>query len=80
MRLVDEIVNNSAYLDFGLEQIEYVALSYDSLELIKNEVAKEIKKDFPTPEDIDNALAMKHVIYPSLIGIDYKFFKEIKFL
>jgi|SanBayMetagenome_1026888.scaffolds.fasta_scaffold51497_2 hypothetical protein len=79
MRLVDEIVNNSAYLDFGMDQIEYVALSYESLEVIKKEVFEELQKEYLSAEDIDDALAMKHLVMPSMKGIDYRFLKEIKF-
>lgn len=81
MRLVDEIVSNSAYLDFGLEsQIEYVAVSYDALNVIKKELAEELNKDLVSVDDIDKSLAMRHVIMPSMIGVDYRFFREIKFL
>jgi len=79
MRLVDEIVNNSAYLDFGIDQIEYVALSYEALEMIKLEVLDELGEEVIPIDEIDKALAMKHLVMPSLRGIDYRFLKEIKF-
>ncbi len=79
MRLVDEIVNNSAYLDFGIDQIEYVALSYEALEMIKLEVLDELGEEVISIDEIDKALAMKHLVMPSMRGIDYRFLKEIKF-
>lgn len=79
MRLIDEIVNSSAYLDFGKDQIEYVALSYEAFNIVKKEVSEELDTGNLSMEDIDKALAMKHLLMPSMYGIDYRFLKEIKF-
>lgn len=79
MRLIDEIITHTAYLDFGSSNpIEYVALSMEAYNQIIKEVAEEIDKQCIDDDDLERCLSMKYVLMPSLRSIDYRFLKEVK--
>ncbi len=78
LRLVDEIIQNSSYIESkSVDYIEYVALSSDAYLKIVQEIRDETGEQKVTQEDIDDALTIKTIVLPRLIGIDYKFFKEL---
>lgn len=79
MRLIDEIITQTAYLDFeSSDPIEYVALSMEAHNQIVKEVAEEIDKQYIDDDDLERCLSMKYVLMPSLNSIDYRFLKEVK--
>jgi hypothetical protein len=79
MRLIDEIITQSAYLDYDSNSpIEYVALSMDAYLQISREIFEETDKEEIGDNDIEDFLTMKFVLMPTLISIDYRFLKEIK--
>jgi len=79
MRLIDEIITQTAYLDFDNQNpIEFVALSMEAYNQIIKEVSEEIDKQYIDDDDLEKCLTMKYVLMPSLISIDYRFLKEIK--
>ena len=80
IRLVDEIITNSSYLDSAnVELVEYVGISPDALTQISKEVGNELDKQRVSNDDIESALTLKYLLMPNLRGIDYKFFREIPF-
>lgn len=79
MRLLDEILTQSSYLDLGsIDPIEYVAVSDDTIKALTAEIMEEKNISAVSIEDIELTLTMKILIMPTLFGIDYRFFKEVK--
>ncbi len=79
MRLLDEILTQSSYLDLGsADPIEYVAVSDDTIKALTAEITEEKNINIVSVEDIEAALTMKILIMPTLFGINYRFFKEVK--
>lgn len=80
IRLVDEIVANSSYLDqANIDPIEYVGISPSALHKITAEISEELDKQKVSTDDIEASLTLKYLLMPNLRGIDYKFFKEVPF-
>jgi len=80
IRLIDEIVTNSSYLDStNVEPVEYVGISSDALSQITKEIGQELDKQRVNNDDIESSLTLKYLLMPNLRGIDYKFFREIPF-
>lgn len=78
MRLVDEILTQSAYIGFGnIDPVEYVAISNKTLDAILSEIKDESDVEEITIEELESILTLKILIIPNSIGIDYRFFKEI---
>jgi hypothetical protein len=79
MRLLDEILTQSSYLDLGsIDPIEYVAVSDETIRTLTAEIMEEKNVDSASIEDIEATLTLKILIMPTLFGIDYRFFKEVK--
>lgn len=79
MRLLDEILTQSAYLDLSnSDPIEYVAISNETLSVLTEEISFEINAEDVSLQDVEKMLTLKILIIPNFLGIDYRFFKEVK--
>jgi hypothetical protein len=79
MRLIDEILTQSAYLDLSnSDPIEFVAISNETLSVLTEEISYDLNIDDVSLHDIEKMLTLKVLIIPSFLGIDYRFFKEVK--
>lgn len=80
MRLIDEIITNSSYHDSrSVDIVDCVGVSEDALEMLVKEVAEEFDKLRVSYADVEDALTLKFFLMPGLFGVDYKFFKELRF-
>lgn len=79
MRLIDEIITNSSYLDAAsIDMVDCVGLSEEALSTISGEVKEELDSVRVTYRDIEDALTLRFFIMPTLSGVDYKFYKELR--
>lgn len=78
--LVEEILTAASNLEMDSGcVIDYVGLSYDAYLRIKREVEDSLDRPIIN-SDIVDSLTMSYVIVSGLIGIDYKFLKEVGFV
>lgn len=79
MRLIDEIITNSSYLDAAsIDMVDCVGLSEEALTAISAEVREELDNTRISYRDIEDALTLRFFIMPTLSGVDYKFYKELR--
>lgn len=79
LRLVDEIVQNSSYIDSrNVDYIDCVGLSEDAYAKIVKEIKKELNQEFISHDDIEQALTLKFNLIPNSYGIEYEFYKIIR--
>lgn len=77
--LIEEIISAAANLELDANcSVEYVGLSFDAFIEIKKELENSLDRTI-TSSDINRSLTIDHFIVPGLVGINYKFFKEISF-
>lgn len=76
--LAEEIISAAANIEMDHNsRVDYVGLSYDALLILKKDLEDVLDRNV-SQSDINNSLTIETFIIPGLVGVDYKFFKELR--